>query len=399
IKPINHQTNMQPESLLSHDDDAYGKNQGAVVPPIFQNSLFVFEDWEAIDEAFDHPADVPIYTRGTNPTVKLVEEKLAKLAKGEKARLFASGMGAISSAILYCVQQGSHIVSGQQIYGPANNFMNDYLGEKCGIDITYVDGTPDSFAAAIRPETSLFYLESPGSVKFLIQNLSAIAQIAKANGIKTVIDNTWATPLYQQPLAMGIDLEVHSCSKYLGGHSDIVSGVIIGKKQDLDAIQLREQAWLGAKMAPFEAWLLLRSLRTLPARLRQHAQSAKIIANFLEAHPKVGQVYYPGLTSFPDHELAKKQMDGFTGLLSFELISEDLGAIKEFVNRLVYFKLGVSWGGHESLIYPPAISYLKEQTPEQFNAMGIAPGLMRISVGLEHIEDLLEDLEQALIVV
>ena len=273
---------MQPESLLSHDDDAYAKNQGAVVPPIFQNSLFVFEDWDAIDLAFDHPTDVPIYTRGTNPTVKLVEEKLAKLAKGEKARLFASGMGAISSAILHCIQQGSHIVSGQQIYGPANNFMNDYLVEKCGVRITYVDGSPESFATAIRPETSLFYLESPGSVKFPIQNLSAIAEIAKKNGIKTVIDNTWATPLYQQPLAMGIDLEVHSCSKYLGGHSDIVSGVIIGKKQDLDAIQLREQAWLAAKMAPFEAWLLLRGLRTLPTRLRQHAESAQTVAGFLE---------------------------------------------------------------------------------------------------------------------
>ncbi len=390
---------MKPASLLSHDDDTYAKNQGAVVPPIFQNSLFVFEDWDAIDEAFDHPADVPIYTRGTNPTVKLVEEKLAKLAKGEKARLFASGMGAISSAIMHCIQQGSHIVSGQQIYGPANNFMNDYLVEKCGISITYVDGSPESFAAAIRPETSLFYLESPGSVKFPIQDLQAIADLAKAKGIKTVIDNTWATPLYQQPLVMGIDLEVHSCSKYLGGHSDIVSGVVIGKKQDLDAIQLREQAWMGAKMAPFEAWLLLRSLRTLPVRLHQHAENASKVATFLENHPKVGSVYYPGLTSFPDHELAKKQMSGFTGLLSFELLSEDFVKIKSFVNRLVYFKLGVSWGGHESLIYPPAISYLKEQTPEQFKAMGIAPGLMRISVGLEDVGDLLEDLEQALTLV
>lgn len=388
---------MKPASLLSHDDDAYAKNQGAVVPPIFQNSLFVFEDWDAIDQAFDQAAEVPIYTRGTNPTVKLVEEKLARLAKGEKARLFASGMGAISSAILHCVKQGSHIVSGQQIYGPANNFMNDYLVEKCGVSISYVDGSPESFAAAVRPETSLFYLESPGSVKFPIQDLPAIASIAQEKGIKTVIDNTWATPLYQQALTMGIDLEVHSCSKYLGGHSDIVSGVVIGKKQDLDAIQLREQAWLGAKMAPFEAWLLLRSLRTLPVRLRQHAENAHKVATFLEGHPKVGPVYYPGLISFPDHTLAKKQMSGFTGLLSFELLSEDFTQIKQFVNQLVYFKLGVSWGGHESLIYPPAISYLKEQTPEQFKAMGIAPGLMRISVGLEDAEDLIADLESALL--
>jgi cystathionine beta-lyase/cystathionine gamma-synthase len=387
---------MNHETKLIHDDDEYYKNRGAIVPPIFQNSLFAFEDWAGIDQAFDHPEDAAIYTRGTNPTVRFVEEKIAAIAQGEKARLFASGMGAISAAILHCVKAGSHIVSAQQIYGPANNFMNDYLVEKCGVSITYVDGSPESYEAAIRPETSLFYLESPGSVKFPIQDISAITALAKKYSIKTVMDNTWATPLFQPVMTMGIDLEAHSCSKYLGGHSDIVAGVLIGSKTDLDAIQLREQAWLGAKMAPFEAWLLLRSLRTLPVRLRQHQHNALAVAQFLEQHPAVEKVYYPGLPSFPQRELALKQLKGFTGLMSFELATEDIDRVKTFVNGLRLFKIGVSWGGHDSLIYAPAISYLKEQTPEQFKAMGIAPGLIRISVGLEHVDDLISDLAQAL---
>lgn len=383
---------MRPETRLTHDDDEYFNNRGAIVPPIFQNSLFAFEDWDAIDDAFNHPTEAAIYTRGTNPTVKFVEEKIAQLAQGEKARLFASGMGAISSAILHCVKAGSHIVTAQQIYGPANTFMNSYLKEKCGVSLTYVDGSTASYEAAIQPETSLFYLESPGSLKYPIQDIPAISAVAKKHGIKTVIDNTWATPLFQPTLPMGIDLEVHSCSKYLGGHSDIVAGVVIGKKEDIDSIQLQEQALLGAKMAPFEAWLLLRSLRTLPARMQSHQRNAMQVAQFLESHPAVAKVYYPGLPSFPQYELAKQQMSGFTALLSFELATEDLAKIKAFVNGLKLFKVGVSWGGHDSLIYAPAISYLKEQTPEQFKAMGIEPGLIRISVGLEHADDLVADL-------
>ena len=387
---------MHPSTQLCHDDDKYFQHHGAIVPPIYQNSLFAFENWEAIDHAFDHPAEAPIYTRGTNPTVKVVEEKLAQLCRGEKARLFASGMGAIAAGILHCVKAGGHIISGQQIYGPANNFMNTYLKEKAGVEITYVENRVEAFAKAIRDNTQLIYLESPGSLKFPIQDLKSIAHLAKSKGIKTMIDNSWASPIFQNPLAMGIDLEMHSCSKYLGGHSDIVAGVLIGRKKDLDAIQLIEQAWLGAKMAPFEAWLLLRSLRTLPIRMQQHQENAMTIARFLEQQAGIKKVYYPGLSTFPGHDLATQQMLGFSGLMSFELATEDLNQIKAFVQKLRYFKLGVSWGGYESLIYAPVISYLKEQSPEQFKAMGIAPGLMRISIGLENKEDLMTDLLRGL---
>lgn len=390
---------MRKATRLTHDDDQYFEHHGAIVPPIYQNSLFAFENWDAIDQAFDEPAEAVIYTRGTNPTVKLVEEKLAQLAGGEKARLFASGMAAISAAVMYCISAGGHIVSGQQIYGPANSFMNDYLVEKCKVSITYVDNSVASFEQAIQEHTQLIYLESPGSLKFPIQDIKAICAIAQKRGIKTIIDNTWATPYFQRPLEMGVDLEVHSCSKYLGGHSDIVSGVIIGQKADLDQIQLREQAWFGAKKAPFEAWLLLRSLRTLPIRMKQHQATGMRVAQYLKEHPSVQKVYYPGLSDFPDHALAKEQMSGFSSLLSFELATTDLEKIKAFVNSLSYFKLGVSWGGYESLVYAPVISYLKEQTPEQFAAMGIAAGLIRISLGLEDVQDLIEDLDKALALV
>jgi cystathionine beta-lyase/cystathionine gamma-synthase len=385
---------MDPSTLLNHDGEAYLQDHGAVVPPIFQNSLFAFDEWDGIDRAFDHPADAVIYTRGTNPTVKMAEDKLAALAGGEKARLFVSGMAAVSAAILHCVKAGSHVITGKQLYGPANSFIREYLSEKCGVTVTQVDNSPAAFEAAIREDTSLIYLESPGSLKFEIQDIAAITVLAKKHGIKTVIDNTWASPLFQQPLRMGVDLEVHSCSKYLGGHSDIIAGAVIGKKADLDKIQLEEQAWLGAKMASFEAWLLLRSLRTLPIRMKQHMANAQVIAEYLDSHPKVEKAYFPGLPSFDGHELAKSQMSGFSSLMSFELRTDDIGKLKGFVNGLRMFKLGVSWGGHESLVYAPAISYLKEQSPDQIRAMGLSTSLIRISVGLEDPQDLIADLER-----
>jgi cystathionine beta-lyase/cystathionine gamma-synthase len=305
-------------------------------------------------------------------------------------------MGAISAAILHGIRQGSHIVSAQQIYGPTNNFMQEYLAEKCGVDISYTDGSVEGYRRAIRKNTSLFYLESPGSLKFPVQDIRGIADLARRRRITTVIDNTWSTPLFQRPLDMGIDLEVHSCSKYLGGHSDIVAGVIIGSKKHLDQIQLREQAWLGAKMAPFEAWLLLRSLRTLPARMARHMENGLAVARFLEQHPAVQEVYYPGLESFAGYDLAQSQLEGYGSLLSFELRTREIDRIKRFANGVRLFKIGVSWGGHDSLIYAPLISYKREQSPGQLAAMGISPGLIRISVGLENARDLIEDLDQAL---
>jgi cystathionine beta-lyase/cystathionine gamma-synthase len=385
----------KPETLLAHDEGiGYA---GAVVPPIFQNSLFTFKDWDAIDNAFDDRLNSYIYSRGKNPTVKLVEEKLAALAGGEKAQLFPSGMGAISAAILHCVKAGDHVVTIKNMYGPANNFLQSYLKPKFGLSITFVEGKELSdFEAAITPNTSLIYLESPSSAVFSLQDISKVCALAKSRGIMTICDNTWATPLFQKTLAMGVDLEMHSCSKYIGGHSDVVAGVLIGRAALIDSIAVREYEWLGAKSAPFEAWLLLRSLRSLPVRLERHQQNGMRIAGFLARQSKIAKVRYPGLPDFDQRDLAEKQMGGYTGLMGFQLKTDDLEKIKAFVNALRLFKIGVSWGGHESLIYAPAISYLKELSPEQFEALGISLGDMRISVGLEHAEDLEADLAQAL---
>jgi len=306
-------------------------------------------------------------------------------------------MAAITAALMHFLNVGDHIIAIKNIYGPANNLISVYLKKKMGIETTFVSGNDlDEYKEAIRPNTKLFYLESPSTAIFSIQNIVSICKLARSKGIKTIIDNTWASPIFQKPLKMGIDLEIHSCSKYIGGHSDVIAGLVIGKTQDIDSISVNEFELLGSKIAPIEAWLLMRSLRTLPIRMKAHQENAMKVAEFLESHPKVETVNYPGLKSFPQHELAKKQMTGFSGLLAFKLETEDLSQIKTFFNSLDIFKIGVSWGGHESLIYAPAISYLKELSTEQFKGLGISLGDMRISVGLEEAGDLIDDLEQAL---
>lgn len=385
------------ETILTHYGEERDKHNGAIVPPIYQNTLFAFESWDHIDNAFSDPINNNIYTRGNNPSVSIVEKKLAKIAGGEKARLFSSGMAAISSAIMSCVKANCHVITLKNIYGPAMNFLDNYLRAKFNVDVTFVSGeSVEEIENAIRDNTTLIYLESPSSAIFSMQNLKAIAELAKKHSVKTIVDNTWATPIFQRPLELGIDLEVHSCSKYLGGHSDIIAGVIIGSAKDIDSIYQNEFLLFGAKMAPFEAWLLMRSLRTLPMRMERHQNNALKVAYFLENHPKIKSVNYPGLKSHPQFELGKEQMKGYSGLMSFVIDSEELADIKNFVNSLEHFSIGVSWGGHESLIHAPAISYLKEMTPEQFKSTGLSLGVMRVSIGLEHIDDLIEDLSQAL---
>ena len=385
------------ETDLSHHGEDRAAFAGAVVPPIFQNSLFTYESWEAISEAFDKRTESFIYSRGNNPTVKIAQEKIAKLAGGERAILFASGMAAISAAVLHSVEKEGHVIAIKNLYGPANNLLFTYLKKKMNISVTFVEGKDISeFEKAIQSNTNLIYLESPSSGVFSLQDISAVAKLAKSKGIKTMIDNSWSTPFYQKPLAMGIDLEVHSCSKYIGGHSDIVAGVVIGKAELLNSIFRNEYEWIGGRIAPMDAWLITRSLRTLPIRMKAHQENALAVATYLENHPAIAKVNYPGLPSFDQYELGQQQMSGYTGLLSFRLKTTDLTKVKTFFNGLEIFKIGVSWGGHESLIYALAISYIKEMTAEQFAATGLAYGDMRISIGLEHVEDLIGALEQAL---
>ncbi|TXN34949.1 aminotransferase class I/II-fold pyridoxal phosphate-dependent enzyme [Flagellimonas hymeniacidonis] len=387
-KKNNQKHNNSPEEL---------SYEGAMVTPIFQTSNFSFESWEAISNAFDHRTKSFIYSRGNNPTVEVAQRKLADLARGERALLFGSGMGAISAAVLHCAQKDGHIIAIKNIYGPTNNLLYTYLKDKMNVSITFVSGVElGEFEAAIQANTNLIYLESPSSGIFSLQDIPTVAALAKKNDIKTVIDNTWATPFFQKPLEMGIDLEVHSCSKYIGGHSDVVAGVIIGSDKLIGGIFEKEYEWLGARIAPAEAALITRSIKTLPLRMKAHEANALQVATFLENHPKIVKVNYPGLESFEQYDLGKRQMSGNSGLLSFRLATNDLEKAKTFFNNLKKFRIAVSWGGYESLIYALAISYVKEMTREQFASTGLTYGDMRLSVGLENATELILDLEQAL---
>lgn len=383
------------QTALAHHAENREDYYGAVIPPIFETSLFTFATVEDMDAAFEHGADRYIYTRGNNPTTVQAEEKIAFLEKGAKARLFASGMAAISSAILHCVKAGSHVVCVQGCYGVTRSLLISYLPE-FGVETTFVDGTRiGEIQSAVRSNTSLIYLESPTSLLFEMQDLKAVADFARSRDIRTIIDNSWATPVFQNPLALGVDIVVHTASKYLGGHSDVVAGVVIASESIAASVHERERAMLGGVIGPFESWLILRGLRTLGIRMHRHQQSAMAVAAYLASHPRVRVVHYPGLHDHPQYELGLRQMSGFSGLMSFELDSDPAG-VRRFVNALRFFKIGVSWGGFESLAVMPFSREAGQHAPEKWAGLGIRATLVRIAVGLEDAEDLISDLEQAL---
>ncbi|RAP76567.1 trans-sulfuration enzyme family protein [Paenibacillus montanisoli] len=368
------------EDICAHLGDDYSRFLGAIVPPIFQTTLFTNTDKHGY-----------VYTRVSNPTTEIVEGKIAALEEGEAAKCFSSGMAAISAAIMRAVRTGSHVICPITVYGGTKHFLTDYL-PRFQVETTFVPGDSiEDFERAIRPNTHLIYLESPSSNLFALQDLQALAQLARERGITTIADNTWATPLYQNPLALGIDMVVHSASKYLGGHSDVTAGAAAGKSSIMNELAGQERQLYGAVMDPHSSWLLLRGIRTLPVRMSQHQESAMKAARFLEAHPKVERVFYPGLPSHPQYDLGLKQMTGYTGLLSFMPIGRPERII-EAVKSMRYFQFGPSWGGFESLVMTYGMGASKEET----DRMGIPGGLVRISVGLEHAESLLEDLEHAL---
>lgn len=383
------------QTAMAHLGDRRDLHHGAVVTPIFETSLFTFPSYDAMEQAFSERDSHYIYTRGNNPTVIAAEEKIAFLEGADRAKLFGSGMAAISSAINRFIRTGSHVICVQNCYPVTFNYLTRYL-PKFGVETTFVSG--DSLAgieAAVRPNTHLIYLESPSSLLFTVQDLRPIADFARSRGIATVIDNSWASPLFQQPLKLGIDVVVHSASKYLGGHSDVVAGVLAANHHICGEIEEFERSMGGGILGPFEAWLILRGLRTIELRMERHQQSALRVAAYLAAHPKVQVVHYPGLPSSPYHDVAKRQMRGFSGLFSMELDTNADG-IKRFLNALSYFKIGVSWGGFESLAYAPIISVSRAMPEENWRAAGIIPNLVRLSIGLENVEDLIADLEGAL---
>lgn len=371
------------QQIAIHHGEEYEKHNGAIVPPIYENSLFRFPDFDSLE---DQNSSRYAYTRIDNPNYKIVEKKIAKMEKGQAARCFVSGVSAIFSALSAFLEKDAHVISVRTVYGRVNEFLNTYFN-RYDVQVTRVEGDDiDEIEQAIRPNTKIIYLESPSSLIMKLQDLKAVAKIAKQNGIYTIIDNTWATPVFQNPLELGIDVVVHSVSKYLSGHSDIIGGVIVSSQDIMDSIPR-----LGNFLPPFEAWLLLRGLRTLGVRMKCHQDNALAVAKFLENHDKVLKVNYPGLSSFPQYRLGKSQMRGYSGTFSFELDTDKQG-IRRFIDGLNFFALGSSWGGFESVIS----ALVAGRSEQDVIDIGYSPKQVRISVGLEDVDCLLEDLESAL---
>ncbi|WP_137155615.1 PLP-dependent transferase [Rhizobium sp. FKL33] len=360
----------------------------AVVPPIVQTSLFTFSSYEEMLATYQGEKVRPVYTRGLNPTVRLFEEMLAKLEGAEDALGFASGMAAISASVLSFVEPGDRIVAVRHVYPDAFRLFGSLL-KRFKIEVTYVDGGDESAIDKALPGAKLLYLESPTSWVMEAHDVGALAQLARRHGAISVIDNSWASPVFQNPLSLGVDLVLHSASKYLGGHSDVVSGVVAGSKTMIDRLRAEAYPYLGGKMSPFDAWLLIRGLRTLPLRMKAHEASALEIAARLQALDVVEAICHPGLGN-----RLPPGLKGTSGLFSF--IFKPGVNVRAFANHLKLFKLGVSWGGHESLIVPGEVVLEQKAQPNSARAFGISERSVRLHVGLEGTEALWSDLASAI---
>jgi len=333
-----------------------------------------------------------IYSRGNNPTLTILRKKLAALDGAEEALVFSSGVAAISVPILALLQQGDHAVVVENPYSWTIKLFNNLL-PKFGISATFVDGSEvQNIENAIQPNTKLIYLESPNTFSYELQDLAAIANLAKAKGIFTMIDNSYCGPLHQQPIQLGIDLVAQSATKYLGGHSDVVAGVLTGSKKLLSQIFDNEFMNIGPALSPHSAWLLIRGLRTLPLRMQRSFETAKIVTSWLQQHPAVEKVLWPFSPGFKQAELAQRQMQGCGSMFSFTLKGSSIEKIETFCDKLQHILMAVSWGGHESLIIPSIAGFAKEN----FDDNNIRHRLIRMYVGLEDADYLIKDLSQAL---
>lgn len=370
--------------------------EGALTPPLHLTSTFAFETAEDGGARFAGEAPGHIYTRISNPTTDLLEQRMASLEGGEAAMAMASGMGAITSVLWSFLRAGDELVTDKTLYGCTFSFFQHGLS-RFGITVTHVDLTnPLALETAISDKTKVVYFETPANPNMRLVDIAAISAIAKRHGAKTVVDNTYATPVQTRPLEHGADIVVHSATKYLGGHGDLIAGVAIGSAEDMTEVRMvGVKDMTGAVLAPFNAMLIMRGLKTLELRVERHAQSAMQVASMLEAHPSIARVHYPGLASFEQHDLAKRQMDGFGGMIAFEL-KGGYGAGIAMMNRLTLIRRAVSLGDAETLIQHPASMTHSTYSREEREAHGISEGLVRISVGLEQVEDILEDLHQAL---
>jgi cystathionine beta-lyase/cystathionine gamma-synthase len=372
-------------ALCLEDHEARSPGAQPMATPIVQTSLFAYPDLDSFMTAAKDEDRNNVYSRGTNPTVQLLEHKLAELERGEACKCFGSGMAAMSAVVMGLLKSGDHMLFVNQTYGPMMQFANHM--RRFGIEHTLLlDLDAESVAAAMKPNTKLVWLESPGTMLMRTFDIATIAEVARNHGALTCLDNSWATPLFQKPLTHGVDIVVHSATKYIGGHSDVVAGALITSADRLKEIFYRAYMLNGGILPPLEAWLLLRGMRTMPVRMQQHHLHAITIAEFLRTRDEVRQVYHP---SFDDNS---KSLSGYSGLFSFELADGSFDNVRRFIDRLKRFRIGVSWGGVESLVLSPNrgnnLAYL--------DAQHIPHGLVRLSIGLEGADVLIPDIEQAL---
>jgi methionine-gamma-lyase len=382
-------------TLAVHAGEAPCKITGALDTPIYQSTTFVSADSDQMAAVYGEEKPGFMYTRYGNPTIKALEEKIAALEQGEAALATASGMAAISTAILGYVKTGDHVVAARSLYGAAYNFLNKQL-PRFGASATFVPSPRVAdFEKAIQPNTKLIYFESPSNPILEIVDIAETARLGKSRGIPTMIDNTFASPALQQPIPLGVTVSVHSATKYLCGHGDAMGGAIIGPRDYIHLLNHEVIRDFGGIISPFNAWLLLRGIRTLHLRMPAHCSNAQKIAEFLSHHPKVERVNYPGLPRHPGHEIATKQMSAFGAMISFEA-QGGYASGKKVMDGVKIFARAASLGDTRSLIVHSASTSHRAVPREQRLAIGITDGLVRLSVGVEAAEDLLADLDQAL---
>ncbi len=382
-------------TLCVHGSGGVDPATGAVSTPIYQSSTFAFKNARQGAEIFAGETEGFVYTRIGNPTQSALEKEIAFLENGEAGLAFGSGMAAISAVVLYYTRCGMNIVSSDTLYGGTHNLFMETL-PNYNIEVREVDGTDTAnFEKAVDENTSCIYIETPANPTLTLVDIEAASRIARKNSIPLIVDNTFSTPYFQRPLELGADIVVHSATKYIGGHGDTVAGLVVGKQDfinDLRGTILRD---IGGIISPLNAWLLVRGLKTLAVRMERHQENAMEIAQYLSFHPKVSQVWYTGLSTHPQHELAKRQMSGHGGVVSFE-IKGGRKAGEKLMNNVNLFTLAVSLGDVDSLIEHPASMTHSTYSAEELQKVGISEGLVRLSVGIEHSQDLIADLRQAL---
>jgi methionine-gamma-lyase len=383
------------QTLAIHAGEDPDPTTGALVPPLYLATTFHMGSTENGAALFSGEKEGYVYTRWANPTVTVLEKRVAALENGEAAVATASGMAAITTTLLANLKAGDHVVAAKAIY-PSTYAVLDQDFAALGVETTFVDATDvENVADAMRPNTRVVYLETPGNPLLAICDLTEIARIARDAGAVSICDNTFATPINQRPLDLGVDIVIHAATKYLCGHGDAVGGVIVGKKDFIEKTRTHTLRYFGGILSPFNAYLITRGSTTLPLRMKQHNANALTVAQFLEQHPAVAQVSYPGLASHPQHPIAKKQMRGFGGMVSFEL-KGGLEAGARMMNRVKLCALATSLGDARTLISHPATTSHVVVSREARLKQGVTDGLVRLSVGIEDVEDIIEDLTQAL---